>query len=161
MGCKSLEENEVDFWSGFVYNFYGNRNAFLKNREAVYDYDCKLHFTYGDLDERSDRVAGYLTKKLGVKKGDRIGICSCNRVEFYDLFFAAYKTGAILTTYNGALMPWELKELCINEAPSVIFCDSVYKDKIEAFRGELDPMPVLIELDGEGENGYMKFVDVL
>ena len=88
----------MDFWSGLVYNFYGNRNAFLRDKEAVYDYDRNLHVTYGELEERSSRIAGYLTRRLGVKNGDRIGICACNRVEFFDMFFAAYKTGAILTT---------------------------------------------------------------
>lgn len=144
----------MDFWSGLVYNFYGNRNAFLKDKEAVYDYDRDLHVTYGELDERSSRIAGFLTKRLGVKKGDRIGICSCNRVEFFDLFLAAYKTGAILTTYNGLLMPWELKELFNNETPVVIFSDSVYQEKLEALRQELEYPPLMAGLDDDGENGY-------
>lgn len=149
----------MDFWSGLVYNFYGNRNAFLRDKEAVYDYDRNLHVTYGELEERSSRIAGYLTRQLGVKKGDRIGICACNRVEFFDLFFAAYKTGAILTTYNGLLMPWELKELFNNETPAAIFCDSVYQEKLESFRQELDFTPRFIGLDAEGEAGYRHMLE--
>lgn len=148
----------MDFWSGLVYNFYGNRNTFLKDKEAIYDYDRDLHVTYGELDQRSSRVAGFLTKRLGVKKGDRIGICSCNRVEFFDLFFASYKTGAILTTYNGLLMPWELKEILNNETPAIVFCDSVYQEKLESFCQELTHPPLLIGLDQEGERGYRQML---
>ena len=57
----------MKYWDGLVYNFYSNRTLFLKDKEAVYDYDRKLHFTYGDLEERSQYVAGYLINTLGVK----------------------------------------------------------------------------------------------
>ena len=36
------------------------------HREAVYDYDRKLRYTYGDLEDRSNLLANYLFEKLNV-----------------------------------------------------------------------------------------------
>ena len=77
----------MDFGIGSVYNFYGNRMTFCRDKEAIYEYDTDRRYTYGDLKERSAHVASYLINKLAVQKGDRIGLCSLNRVEFFDLFF--------------------------------------------------------------------------
>lgn len=144
----------MDYGVGAVFNVYGNRMTYLENKEAIYDYDTGVHYTYGDLRSRSARIAAYLTKKLGLKKGDRMGICACNREEFFDLFFAAYKTGIILTTYNGRLTPRELTTVITNEAPSILFYDPTYQNTVFNICAGLEVPPKLIALDGDGEDSY-------
>lgn len=140
---------------GFVSNIYGNRVPFLGDKTAVYDFDSKKKYSYTMLDQRSDRVAAYLTKVMGVKKGDRVSICALNRVEFFDLFFAAYKTGIILSTYNGKLMDWELARLIHNETPKVIFTDRYYNEKMLRVHAQTaEDRFVLVNLDEDTGISY-------
>lgn len=135
--------------NGFVHNIYMCRSAFLGDKTAIYDYDLKRAYSYKEIDERSDRVAACLTQVYHVEKGERIGICALNRVEFFDLFFACYKTGIILSTYNGKLMDWELSQLIENETPKLVFADSTYIEKINGVRKERLAAFEVIDLDAE------------
>ena len=74
------------------------RVRFSGGHEAIYDYDAGKRYTYSDMDKRSDKLAWFLTEKMGLKKGDRIGFCATNSVAFFDAFFATYKTGIIIST---------------------------------------------------------------
>ncbi len=97
------------------------RTRFSENQEAVYDADNDKHYTYKDLEVRSDKLAWFLTKKLGLKKGDRIGFCALSSVQFFDAYYVTFKTGIIITTYNCLLREKELFSLIENEAPKVMF----------------------------------------
>jgi len=55
--------------------------------------------TYGQLDELSRNFAGGLLE-LGVKRGDRVGICLPNSPQFLIAEFAAWKIGAIASPFN-------------------------------------------------------------
>ncbi len=97
------------------------RTRFSENQEAIYDVDNDKHYTYKDLETRSDKLAWFLTKKLGLKKGDRIGFCALSSVQFFDAYYVTFKTGIIITTYNFLLREKELFSLIENEAPKVMF----------------------------------------
>jgi crotonobetaine/carnitine-CoA ligase len=58
--------------------------------------------TFGELDERSDRVAAGLSE-LGVGRGDRVATLATNRIEVVELFFAVAKLGAIQVPLNAFL----------------------------------------------------------
>ena len=51
-------------------------------------------------------------------------------------------------------MQWELKEIFTSESPTILFCDSVYQEKMEAVCREMEKPPKLIYLDGDGEDSY-------
>lgn len=138
----------MDFGSSFSFKFYKNRITFLENKTAILDYDTKKEYRYSDLTERSDRMAFYLTQVVGLRKGDRVGICAKNDIAFFDLFFAAYKTGLILTTYNGRLRDWELERLINNESPAVLFTDDYYVEKIRTAADKQAYAPKVVELAG-------------
>lgn len=104
-----------------IHNLMRQRVRFSKIHEAVYDYDTKTGYTYGDMEERSDKLAHFLVNVLGLEKGDRIGFCAVNHVAMFDAFFTTFKTGIIITTYNCLLKETELLSLIDNEAPKVIF----------------------------------------
>ena len=97
------------------------RTRFSQHQVAIFDADNDISYTYRDLEIRSDKLAWFLTKKLGLKKGDRIGFCALNNVAFFDAFYTTFKTGIIITTYNFLLREKELFSLIANEDPGVIF----------------------------------------
>lgn len=110
------------------------RTRFSYGHEAIYDYDEGKHYSYADMEERSDKLAWFLTKELGLKKGDRIGFCATNAVAFFDAYYTTFKTGIIITTYNCLLREKELFALIKNEAPKVIFYSSEFIFTIVALR---------------------------
>ena len=66
------------------------------------------HFTYAQLHSEVERFALGLIR-LGVKKGDRVGIWATNCSEWVITQFAAAKVGAILVNLNPAYRTYELK----------------------------------------------------
>ena len=67
--------------------------------EKVAVIDGEKSYTYRQLDEYSDRFAAALAR-LGVVKGDRVGILTPNCIEFEIAFFGIIRAGAVATTIN-------------------------------------------------------------
>lgn len=101
------------------------------DREVLYDYENKKHYTYGMLEARANRLSQFLIK-MGMRKGDRVGICSYNCVEFIDAFFASCKTGVIITSYNWHLEEGKLLQLIGDEAPKVLLYDEDFVELIDS-----------------------------
>lgn len=115
-------------------DIYKNRLKLSAKNVALYDYDSGKRYTYSDLDARSDALSLFLTETLGLKKGDRMGFCATNSVAFYDAFYATYKTGIIITTYNCLLREKELYSLIENESPKVIFYSREFSYTVESLK---------------------------
>lgn len=103
------------------------------DREVLFDYDNNQHYTYQMLEDRANRLARFLIRQ-GLKKGDRVGFCSYNCVEFIDAFFASCKTGIIITSYNCHLKKDKLLDLMDNERPKALLYDQEFEAVIEAAR---------------------------
>lgn len=84
------------------------------NREALVSRGQNLRFTWAELRREVDHFARGLLA-LGVRKGDRIGIWSPNRVEWAITQFATAKIGAILVNINPAYRLHEL-EYALNQS---------------------------------------------
>lgn len=120
-----------DKWIG---NYSLFRSRISPEREAVYDYDNKIRYTYSDLEKRSNLLANYMVEKLNIKKGDRVAFCTRNCIELIDAYYATAKTGAIFVTYNLLLSENELIEMINNEEPKVLFYEELIKHKIEKIK---------------------------
>jgi fatty-acyl-CoA synthase len=68
-------------------------------------------YSYGELDRRASSLAQLVHAKLGVVKGDRVGILSENSCAFLDTFFAAGRSGFILVPLNTRSTPGELAQV--------------------------------------------------
>jgi fatty-acyl-CoA synthase len=71
------------------------------DREALVSRHQSIRWTWRELQERVDRLAAALLR-LGLKKGDRIGIWSQNNAEWLLTQMATAKTGLILVNINPA-----------------------------------------------------------
>ncbi|WP_044894026.1 class I adenylate-forming enzyme family protein [Bacillus alveayuensis] len=102
------------------------------NKKAI-QLENKQSWTYDELNRISNRYANQL-KQLGIKKGDRIGIILYNSLEYFGLYFAAAKMGAIAVRLNFRLSSAEL-EYAINDAGVKILCfHSELTDRLEPIR---------------------------
>jgi acyl-CoA synthetase (AMP-forming)/AMP-acid ligase II len=75
--------------------------------------------TFGELDERSSRLANALAG-LGVRRGDRVAYLDQNATEFWETMFAAAKLGAIMAPLNFRLAGPELKTILADAEPAVL-----------------------------------------
>ncbi|GHV44496.1 long-chain-fatty-acid--CoA ligase [Synergistales bacterium] len=94
---------------------------------AVIDIDDGSRYTYGDLENRANRLANFLRDKFGVAKGDRVAFLARNRIELIDAYYATGKLGAVLVPYNARLSVKELGQLVSSETPKVLFFEGLYE----------------------------------
>ena len=147
------------------------------DREALVSVHQQRRFTYSQLLEAVDRLAGNLIA-LGLQKGDRIGIWSPNCAEWVLTQFAAARAGLIFVTINPAYRLHEA-EYTFNKVGlrALVVADkfktSDYPAMVEALAPELsscapcqlraDKLPSLeiaIKIGGADRPGWLQFDDV-
>lgn len=79
---------------------------------------------------------GNALKKLGVGKGDRVGVQLLNCLELMQAFFAIFKIGAILVPVNPSLRVHELAYLYQDAGLSALVSSTDYMDSIKEARRE-------------------------
>lgn len=112
----------------------GQRARLTPEREAIFDLDSGIHYTYRDLDDRANKLANFMADKFDVKKGDRVAFLARNIIEMFDGIFACGKLGAIFVPYNPRLSAEELKYLLNNEEPKMFFYEDVFAHVIEQLK---------------------------
>lgn len=83
------------------------------NREAFVSIPQGIRITYKQLLKRTDQIAAGL-KKLGLKQGDRVGICGPNDLEWYLSFLATSRAGFVAVGINPAYQQAEF-DYCISK----------------------------------------------
>jgi long-chain acyl-CoA synthetase len=108
--------------------------------------DWYKNLTYGDLAHSVQSLTNAL-HKIGVKKGDNIGILSENRMEWPIVYLAVTSMGAVIVPIS---ILWEKQEieLVINKATiQILFTSGTYLDKISTLRPKTPSMKHLICFD--------------
>ena len=120
-----------------------------KDQDGVYRW-----ITYGEIKLRIDKMRGGLAK-IGVQKGDTVGIIANNCKEWFIIESAAHGLGAIF-------VPMYLKELVSmwkyiiqDAAIKVLFVSSeeVY-EKIKIFKEQIPTLKKIIVIKRTGENSF-------
>ena len=98
--------------------------SYLIKREGL-DLDKKAivfedqSLTYKELRDRSLRFANGLYE-MGVTKGDRVVVLTKNCLEFWEVNFGIYETGAIVVPLNSRLSSLEIAHLIKHAQPKVV-----------------------------------------
>lgn len=111
------------------------------DREAVVSVHQNVRLTYRDLQQQANAFACSLLK-LGLKKGDRLGIWSPNCVEWTITQFAAFQAGIILVNLNPAYKSNEIeyvlnKVSCVGLVIAPRFKTSNYQEILSKIMPEL------------------------
>jgi long-chain acyl-CoA synthetase len=81
--------------------------------------------TWSALDARVDRVAAAVTA-AGIRPGDRVAILMGNRPEYFELYFACARMGAIAVPLNFKLTPREASQILGHAEPALLVVDGVH-----------------------------------
>jgi fatty-acyl-CoA synthase len=99
---------EPALWGCMVGEVLDRAARFHPDRPALISRHQQLHYTYREfLAEVELAARGFL--RLGVQKGDRVGVWATNYAEWVITQFATAKVGAILVTINPAYRATELE----------------------------------------------------
>ncbi|KAJ4490255.1 hypothetical protein J3R30DRAFT_3278350 [Lentinula aciculospora] len=88
---------------------------------VVYEHQ---RLTFGGVAERAAKTASIFREVYGVKKGDRIAICSRNYPEYIVVFWACHLIGAVSVLVNAWLPLEPLKHCLAQTTCTLIFVDS-------------------------------------
>ncbi|MGW1197932.1 SDR family NAD(P)-dependent oxidoreductase [Streptomyces sp. NPDC002536] len=78
--------------------------------------DARRSVTYGELERRTARLAGHL-RRMGVRHGDRVALCTGNRVELVESWLAVLRAGAVGVLLDPGSTEAELAHLIGDCAP--------------------------------------------
>lgn len=95
--------------------------------------ESEAFWTYGELNQMTNRYAHSL-RRMGIEKGDRVGILLFNCLDYFALYFACAKLGAIAVRINFRLSSEEF-EYILNDSGTKILCfHSSLTEKIEPIK---------------------------
>ncbi len=104
-------------WARIVPDFLDRAAKDFGGRPAINFLGSRL--TYAELAGRVERAAAGL-QALGVKPGDRVGLCLPNTPYFVIGYYAALKIGAVVVNYNPLYVERELEHQIRNSGTSVM-----------------------------------------
>jgi len=140
-------DNLVALLEESVAKYPNNRLFGTKNKQGVYEW-----VTYRDVGQRVDNLRGGLAK-LGVKKGDAVGLIANNRVEWAVAAFAAYGIGArYVPMYESELLHvW--KYIIKDSGLKILFvANSELYEKVKDFPKDIPVLEKIFIIDGAGED---------
>ena len=138
----------------YDYTFYDliNRNAVCFNdRQAWVDVDDQRSLTFVEFKEQVDRLANGL-QKIGIQKGDRIGVLGKNSLEYILLYGACAALGAIMVVINWRLSAEEALFNLNDCEPKCLFVDAEFQEMIASTPKKLASVKHYYNLNPTGGN---------
>ena len=124
------------------------KSYYYPDEVAIVEQVTRDEYTYRDLERRSNSVARALADR-GIGAGDRVCGLFRNSIEFFDLFFATCKLGAVVAPFNYRLSTGELDYLIEDVSPDCCVYEGVFEDAVDDL--SLGDVPTVRVGDPEGD----------
>ncbi len=99
--------------------------------------------TWGELDERSARVANALVAE-GVGSQDRIAFCDRNGLEYFEVTFGAAMANAVVVALNWRLAPPEMEGVLNDAGAKVLIVGPDFYGHVEAIEANLTSVTTIV-----------------
>ncbi len=86
-------------------------------------------YTFGDVDQRSNRMAQALAGR-GLAQGDRLCVYLANRIEMIDLYLACIKLGVIFVPINILYREREISHIVSDAEPKLLITERELHDLV-------------------------------
>lgn len=132
-------------------DFLSIANAICPDRELmVFD---STKWTFSQTNERVNRLANSLSK-LGVVKGDRVGMIQVNCNQYIEAYFAAAKLGAIFVPLNFRAKADELAYMIANAEARLVFVGNRYVDMVDSMLPQLPTVEHCVSVESKATNKF-------
>ena len=119
-------------------------------------------YTFGDIDERSNRLAQLLLER-GLKQGDRLCVYLANSIEMIDAYLACVKVGVIFVPINILYRDREISHILNDAEPVAVVSDTNFESPVpvwnaRALTHEASSLPAdrpSVPLDGDTPAGII------
>jgi long-chain acyl-CoA synthetase len=112
--------------------------------------------TWGDFDRRQNRVANALAK-LGVGRGDKVGILTDNSNDAICAYFGTLKVGAAVASLPTIVTADSLATMINDCAAKVLIVSDGYLDRIDGIRDQINVADNAFVAMGKGADGWQDF----
>ncbi len=117
-------------------------------------------YTFGNLDDRSNRLAQFLIAQ-GFVPGDRLSVYLANCVEMIDVYLACVKTGIIFVPINILYRDREISHILRDAEPRAVVSDAPIPSSVPVWtradlRIAMETSPAIrpaVRLDGDSSGG--------
>ena len=118
------------------------------NKPAVVFSDGSKSITYAELEARSRRL-GNLLRRLGCEPGDGVVLLMANEEWFYDVFWAAMRTGLYFTPVNWHLQQGEVRYIVENCDAKVLITSARFAEVAEAVSKDIPRLKSRLVFGGD------------
>ncbi len=112
--------------------------------------------TYAELEEKANRFAHYLTDH-GVKKDDKVGLYSRNRIEIVVAMLGVVKAGAILVNVNYRYVEAELRYLFDNSDMVALVHERQYSDRVANVLPDTPNVTTILVVEDGSDKDYSRY----
>ncbi|WP_454792303.1 acyl-CoA synthetase [Mycolicibacterium lutetiense] len=112
--------------------------------------------TYGQLEEKANRLAHYLIAQ-GVKKDDKVGLYCRNRIEIVIGMLGIVKAGAILVNVNFRYVEGELKYLFENSDMVALIHERRYADRVDNVLPETPNVKTVLVVEDGSDDDFQRY----
>jgi long-chain acyl-CoA synthetase len=116
--------------------------------------------TYREVASQTDQLAAALFR-LGVRRGERIGICMPNCPEFVLAYFAILKAGGVVVAINPLYTPPEIVQQVNDAGLETLFCAGSLYERIQVARPQTGIRRVVVSGEATPQPGDLPFNDLL
>ena len=145
--------------SGPQGRYLGDFAQQMAAKPAAIDATTGRHITYGELEDRSNRLAQYL-HRLGLKPGDRIAALLENHLAYFEIAWAAFRSGLLLTAVNRYLTPDEAAYVIGDCDARVVISSFKMRDLATALTQRMPQCERRLMMDGCAD-GWEPYEDAL
>jgi len=138
-------------------DFLNIATAICPDREIMVFHEKRWSFE--QTNDRINRLANALIK-LGIEKGDRVGILQVNCYQYVETYFALAKMGAILVPLNFRAKADELGYMLANAETKLLFVGARYLDMVDNMLAQLPSVEHCVSID-EKRDGKLFYEDLI
>ncbi len=136
----------------------GHWAAVAPDKPAVIESTSGELVTYRELDERSNQLAQYLYAQ-GLRRGDHIALFMENRLPYFEVVWAALRSGLYITAVNRYLTTEEAGYI-VDDCNARAMITSAAMKTAEGLRDHAPNCQIWLSLDG-GHPGYEDYRDTI
>jgi len=116
-------------------------------------------WTYGQLRDRSDRVASVLAGRLGLRPGNRVLLRAPNNPWLVATWLGVLKAGGVVVLTMPLLRSGELVTTIELTQPDLAICDHRFLDDLHTARDVARPALTVVPYGGDTENDLVRIAD--